>query len=255
MMRHQQVWLNGMDLASVHPSVLLQHINEGELKLTQRWNDRPGGGQMLLSNQYQQKEILIEFAIRDGRDYDRRLEAFTAVCQWAAGGGWLEVSSRPGQRIYVALSQMPTIGRLREWTETMSVHFLAGWYPFWEAVEPTMATGSGESGTISISAPGTAQSCLEAKITSSSGLTSIKLANDATGTEIIIARSTPITAGKEISIAYDDRHLMKITADGTELMRWRTGSDDILLNPGANTIRYELSASGTVQLIAGGAWM
>ena len=112
-MRHQQVWLNNVDLASVHPSVLLQHINEGELKLLQRWNDRPGGGQMLLSNQYQQKEIIIEFAIRDGRNYDRRLEAFAAVCQWAAGGGWLEISSRPGQKIFVTLSQMPVIGRLR----------------------------------------------------------------------------------------------------------------------------------------------
>lgn len=250
--RHQQVWLNGMDLASVHPSILLQHINEGELKLAQRWNDRPGGGQMLLSNQFQQKEILIEFAIRDGRDYDRRLEAFTAVCQWAVPGGWLEISSRPGQRIYVTLSQLPTIGRLREWTETMSVHFMAGWYPFWEDITPMTASASGsKTGTISIVAPGTAQSTLDAVI--GSGVKSVILANDATGTEIQISRTQAFSDG--ITIDHDERHLMRIMSGSAAIMKYRTGSDEIILNPGVNTIRYTLDTEAVVHLTAKGAWL
>ena len=251
-MRHQQVWLNNVDLASVHPSVLLQHINEGELKLLQRWNDRPGGGQMLLSNQYQQKEIIIEFAIRDGRNYDRRLEAFAAVCQWAAGGGWLEISSRPGQKIFVTLSQMPVIGRLREWTENMAIHFIAGWCPFWENVVPSTASGSGASGTINLFAPGNAQSKLSA-IIAGSGLTSVTLSCPATDTALWV--SNPSGLGGDVRIYHDDQNLLHITAGGVDVMRYRGGSDEVILNPGHNAINYSINTSASIQLIAGGAWM
>ena len=250
-MRHQQVWLNSVDLASVHPSVLLQHINEGELKLLQRWNDRPGGGQMLLSNQYQQKEIIIEFAIRDGRNYDRRLEAFAAVCQWAAGGGWLEISSRPGQKIFVTLSQMPVIGRLREWTETMAIHFVAGWCPFWESTVPSTASGSGASGTINLFAPGNAPSKLSAVVTGS--LTSVTLSCPATGTAFWV--SNPSGFDSVVRFFHDDRNLLHITSGGVDIMKYRGGSDEVILNPGNNVIAYQCNAAASIQLIAGGAWM
>lgn len=254
--RTQQVFLNGVDFATVHSSLLLQHINEGDLKLNQRWTDRPGFGQMLTTNGPQRREITIEFAIRDGRDYVNRLEAFTAVCAWAYDGGWLEVSDRPGQKIYVVPSQMPTIGRLREWTADMSIQFVAGWYPFWEETEPTTSTLTGvTSGSTTLTIPGNVQSCLAAKITSSSGLTSITLGVAETDTEITIERETAITAGKEIRLIYNDQHLLLINASGTDLMRWRTGSDNLLVNPGTATINYEFSAASNVQLIAGGAWL
>ena len=252
-MRHQQVWLNSVDLASVHPSILLQHINEGELKLLQRWNDRPGGGQMLLTNQYQQKEIIIEFAIRDGRNYDRRLEAFAAVCQWAAGGGWLEISSRPGQKIFVTLSQMPVIGRLREWTETMAIHFVAGWYPFWESVVPSTASASDVSGgSLEIFVPGNAPSKLSAIITGS-GLTSVTLSCTATSTGLWV--SNPSGLGGDVKFLHDDRGFLKITSGGVDVMKYRGGSDEVILNPGNNTVEYQFSAASSIQLIAGGAWM
>ena len=254
--RVQRVWLNGTEFASVHPALLLQHINEGDTKLTQKWMDRPGCGQILTGHAPQRREIHIEFAIRDGRDYARRVEAFSAACAWAYAGGWLELSDRPGQKIYVKLSQLPTLGRLREWTETMTIDFVAGWYPFFENKEPSTGSVTNVSqGSLSMFVPGNVQSCLGATVVSSSALSSIRLGVQETGTEILIAPSPSITAGAEIKLFYTNQHLLCITAGGTDLIRWRTGSDDLLVNPGANTINYQFDAASDLQLIAGGAWL
>lgn len=254
--RTQKVWLNSVDFDSVHPALLLQHINEGDLKLNQRWFDRPGGGQLLTTDEPQKREITIEFAIRDGRDYTRRMEAFQAASAWAYGGGWLEVSDRPGQRIYVVASQMPAIGRLREWTENMSIHFTAAWNPFWEEVAPYTAGLTGvTSGSVSMAIPGNTQSHLAARITPTAALSTLTLGVEETDTEITIAPATSIAAGTEIDLVYDSHHLLCITAGSTQLMRYRSGSDDLLVNPGTATISYAFSASCDVQLIAGGAWL
>lgn len=253
--RVQKVWLNGVEFSTVHPALLLQHINEGELKLSQRWTERPGGGQILNGNTRLQREITIEFAIRDGRDYARRMEAFTAICAWAQDGGWLEVSDRPGKRIRVELAQFPVIGKLRDWAEDMAIHFTAGWYPLWEECTPAVKSVAGSSGNVQLIVPGNTKSHLAVKITSSSALSSIVLGCDATNTEIRIAPATAIAANTEIKLGYDENHLMYITAGGAPIMRYRSGADDIILNPGACTVRYALNAEGAVQFLTGGAWL
>ncbi len=252
--RNQKVWLNGVDLITVHPAILLQQINEGDLKLNQRWMDRASGFQMLSVDAPQRKEIVIEFAIRDGRDFARRAEAYSAVCAWAYGGGWLEVSDRPGQKIRVACAQMPALGNLRDWTENISIRFIAGWYPFWENTAPIMANLQNvTSGSVMIAVPGNARSNLAATIVPSANIDSITLGVEETNTEITIA--TTITAGSNVHLRYTDEHFLCIDADGTDLLRWRTGSDDLILNPGTATIDYAFSGACNVTLIAGGAWM
>ena len=54
---------------------------------------------------------------------------------------------------------------------------------------------------------------------------------------------------------HDDRGLLKITAGGVDVMRYRGGSDEVILNPGHNAINYSINTSASIQLIAGGAWM
>lgn len=254
--RQQKVWLNSVELTTVHPAILLQQINESDLKMNQRWMDRAGGFQALSTDVPQRKEIVIEFAIREGRDYVRRAEAYSAVCAWAYGGGWLEVSSRPGQKLYVSCAQMPALGNLRDWTENISIRFIAGWYPYWESVAPYVATLQNvSSGSTVISVPGNHKSNLAATIVPGSDITSITLGVEETGTQIQITTSTAITAGTEIHLRYTDQHLLCIDAGGSDLMQYRTGADDLILNPGASTIDYAFSSACNVTFLAGGAWL
>lgn len=254
--RQQKVWLNGVDLLTVHPAILLQHINESDLKLNQRWMDRAGGFQLMTVNNPQRKEIVIELAIRDGRDFTRRTEAYTAVCAWAYGGGWLEISNRPGQRIYVACSQMPALGNLRDWTDNIAIHFVAGAYPFWEEKTPMIASAVGvTSGVSYLTVPGNAPSNITATIVPANNLTSIQLEVEETGTAIQLTDMQNITAGTEIHMTYTDQHILCIDADGTDIMKYRTGSDDLIANPGMATINYTFSTACNVTVHAGGAWL
>lgn len=253
--RQQKVWLNGVDLLTVHPAILIQHINESDLKLNQKWMDRAGGFQVLTGNAPQRKEIVIEFAIRDGRDFTRRTEAYTAVCAWAYSGGWLEVSNRPGKKIYVQCSEMPALGKLRDWTENLSIHFVAGWYPFWQETVPMIATATGVSSGLSyLTVPGNWPSNLDATITPTANLSSVSLEVDENGTELALTGMN-ITANTPVHIRHTEQHILCIDANGVDLMQYRTGSDDLILPPGMATINYQFSTACNVTFSAGGAWL
>lgn len=254
--RYQRVWLNGIDFASVHPALLLQHISESNPEISQKWSDRPGGGQILTGSQITHREITIEFAIREALDYMKRLEVYTAVCAWCSRGGWLEISSRLGKRIYVTVSKLPAIGKLREWNENLSITFTAGWYPYWQDIaEHTKTEYLVSNSTTTIFVSGNVPSGISARIVPSDALTDFALAVDATDSRITISPKTAIAAGAEVVIGYDNRHLLRITVDGTPLSAYRTGSDELIANPGAAMVGFFFNTPCNLFLTSRGAWL
>lgn len=254
--RNQSVWLNDVSLTTVHPSIIVQHISEGELEYNLNAIARPDYGMFVARNVPQKREITIEFAIRERLNYATRAEAFQAVCAWAADGGWLTLSDHPGQQIYVTCTKMPSLGRLREWNENLTVVFSAIQYPFWIAEYPSTKVLEGvTTGQTEISVTGTRKTCLECDITPvSDPLRNVMLLANGTSMNFNLTRNL-IPAGSTLRMFYDDMHYLRLIYNGTGMLQYRSGSDDIVLNPGAiNNIVYSFNTPCNVTFMARGVW-
>lgn len=243
MSRYQDAWLDGIQLSSVHPAIIVQHISESAPKKDTKTAVRPGGGTYLISNNVTEREITISVAIRQARDFITRTEAYNALVAWAVNGGMLELSNRPGLEIFVTCKEPPSLGRLRDWAEDISITFVAYWYPYWVDKIAQTASASGTSGTVDLSVLGTWPGCLEADITPTDGtLTTVTMSVDADGINV---SPISIASGHTLHLRYDERHLMHIEADGAQLMAQRYGVENIRLRPGIQTVTYEANTACT----------
>ena len=255
--RYQEVWLNDVALSAVHPAVLIQHIQENPPRMTQKTAARNGSGQWLTSNRIESREIVVSFAIREGIDFMKRAAACSAVAEWAVNGGKLILSDRPGQQIHVACTAVPAVGKLREWTNELTVTFTAYDWPYWMEQIPSTVSGTNmTSGTLTLPVTGTVPAVLEAEITpASAALTSLTLTGD--NGDSIALTSLNVAAESTLKLWYDDLHLLHITNGTTALLNKRTAAsaDDIRLKPGLRTITVAASTASTVKLMARGVYV
>lgn len=254
--RIQRAWLNDVEFTDAHPALILQHISEGEPKVKHTAVNRPGGGLIEYSRVLERREITLEFAIREGLDFAKRQEAYQAAQAWAWGGGWLKLSSHPGQRIYVSLTKAPALGRLREWTNDLSMTFTAVWYPFWQNIEPQTASVVGQSsGTVQLHVLGTAPSCLCAYIYPITDSLTSAIISTAESEMCISLESAPLSAGSQLAIEYDNNHLLNIHCGIFPLLRYRSGSDDLIMMPGYQSIAFSFNTACNVLFENRGVWL
>ena len=254
-MRDQHVYLNGVSLESAHPLILLQHIDEAAPEINNKTGDRVGSaGQFVTSSQLTVREITISFAVRERLDFAKRAEAVSAAAAWAASGGWLSLSSRPGLRIWVVPEDLPSVGRLRDWTDDITMLLAAYAWPLWSEITPNKAILEDVSTATSayLSVPGTWETRLEATITPTGAtLTGVTIAVDGqtmTLTGLTVAEDVPLR------IWWDENHLLRIEAAGTGLLAKRTG-DDLVLTPGRHQVTVTCSTASDVTLMARGCYL
>lgn len=254
-MRDQHVYLNGVSLETAHPSILLQHIDESAPKADVQTAARGGApGAFVTSAQLRERAVTILFAVREAKDFTIRADAVSAAAAWAAGGGWLSLSSRPGLRLWVTPTELPSIGRLRDWTDDISLTLTAFHWPWWQEESPTAvtATGVGSTGTeITVPVTGCAPAGLEAEITPGDALTGVTLTS---GGRTMTLSNLSVASGTKLSVYYDERHLLRIEAGGTGLLGKRTG-DDLVLQPGRRAVTVACSTASTVKLWARGCYL
>lgn len=255
--RHQEAWLDNVSLTSCHPALLLQHITESGLKVANKTAQRPMGGMYHLQSLPESRTVTLEIAIREARDFARRLEAYQALCAWTREGGWLQLSSHPGQEIYVACSKMPDLGRLREWTRELTVELTAYWFPYWVDRIPTKVSGSGASGSLSLPVVGTARGTLDATINPTGGkLTTLTLTTPESSMSMSFGTTDGIASGGTLSIYRDDRHLLHIRST-KELLKYKVPStdDELYVSPGQNTISWTANVACSVTFAAKGVYV
>lgn len=263
-MRVQQAWIDDVPITNASAKIILQHIEEKPLELSQVVANRPYGGQYLVSNQPTKREIVLHFAIKEGLDFESRLSVYQAVCSWCKSG-WLRLSDHPGQRIYVHPIIYPDLGKLRDWADDLSVTFAAYWFPYWQAISPTELTSSGTSGSLSIpKLGGTYNGILDLSITpASDSLTSLTIrtyCNTTTKLSDMYFSLTlsPVSAGQTLTFAHDERGLLTVVQGGTGLLGRRSiaSSDDLLLLPGvSNRIYYSANTVVSVTARYREAWI
>lgn len=253
-MRDQRVWLNGVEFGSAHPKLLLQHITEAPPEVEVKTTARAGApGQYVTGLVPSRRQITVEFAVREALDFAARAEAVSAAAAWAWGGGWLELSSRPGLRIRVEPTELPGPNRLREWTQTLRMVLTAHSWPLWEEVNPSSASGTGTSLTLQLPVGGTFETRLEAEITPQSGtLTSAEITADG---QTMTLSGLSVAAGTALKIFYDERHLLHIEAGSAGLLGKRTG-DDLALTPGTrHAVGVTVNTACAVTVRARGCWL
>jgi len=258
--RNQSVWLNNVSLTTVHPSIIVQHISEGELEYNQILMTRPQFGNLIARNSPSEREITIEFAIRERLNYATRVAAIQAVYKWAADGGVLRLSSHPGQEIYVTCKKLPALGRLREWNEDLQIVFSANEFPFWVDQEPITVTYEEELAISGELYPvGTCTGFLEADITPTRAINHFSLGNNDFVNFFEVEAPTAVdlaAAGETIRVYYDNHHYLHIANNTEELLKYRTGADDIITYPGVyNNVMFSAGIACKVVFKARGVYL
>ena len=254
-MRDQHVYLNGISLEDAHPLILLQHIDESAPEITTKTGERAGApGQFVTASTPTVREITITFAVRERLDFTKRAEAVSAAAAWAMSGGWLSLSSRPGLRMWVIPEELPSVGRLRDWTDDIMLVLAAYDWPFWTEASANSVTLEGveNEDAAYISVPGTWDTRLEAVITSRNG--ALASAEISVGDQTMTLSGLSVAEDVPLRIWWDEHHLLRIEAAGTGLLGKRSG-DDLVLKPGRHEVTVTVSTTCDVKLMARGCYL
>lgn len=249
--RVQTVSLNGVSLTSLSPLILLQHIDERAPEWDVKTADRVGApGAFVTQMRPTKREVQITFAVRERLNFENRAGVVSAVMAWMQSGGYLTLSSRPGYRLAVVPTEMPNVGKLRDWTQDITFTLTAFAWPYWEQVTPTEISLSGNNSyTGEITVGGNAETAIEADIKGTSGmLTTVTLT---VGGQTMSLADLTVAKNSTMKIWRDERHLLRITNGANTLLSKRTG-DDLNFAPGTYEYSIATNATSTVKLWARG---
>lgn len=256
--------LNGTELHSIAPEIYIQRINEEAPVMEVSAGDRAcGEGQHLNSIRRKTADISIQFSIDvPKRETLRRAEILQQVNAWAAAGGDLTVNYRDRQKMRVRCASLPGIDGIDRWTENYEITLRAFEIPYWVSMDKTSvtiaATSSGDT-TMRIRETGGGLLCCEA--TNSSGSTVNTAAIAANGRNFTFS-SLGLADGEKLRCDYDENGIQRIriqASGGT----WRSAmaaraaisNDDIILNPGLNTVYVSSGAALAWTVWTFGRWI
>lgn len=248
------VSLNGIDLQTVSPYIILQEVNEGRPQISYTAASGASGiGQFVTQKQRQYVDINVKFSILLMKGAEMlRADILNAVNEWAAAGGALSVSYRPNVHIDVVMFQQMTVGNVKKFNSDYQITFRAYDVPYWVDDSPTTVTGR----TATLQLSGNAPSLLNARIVNdgNSATTKIKIA---VGQKFIELDGISIAKNASVEITHNGS-IMTIKSGETSLLAKRTkeSADDLWLNPGTNQITCtSTGGSCSFTLYAFGRWM
>lgn len=258
MVTQYRAWLDGKPLDAL-PGVCIVGIDESYPQMSTKTEPRGwGAGTTFLTEARRSLTVAIRFELPNGTQVERNA-ALDMIRAWCAPG-WLTISTRPGKRLRVRPSDLPTMVNHR-YDTTFTVRLTAYEQPYWESESPALATING-SGSETIYTPGTEKTAvctLRAENTGSTICNSLTVTVDATVQRFELLGLAP---GETLALDYDDHSLLQImirTADGVERSAYASRtpeSDDDLLAPcgKACTVRVEADGNLKTTIMARGRW-
>ena len=248
------VLLNDVSLESLDSNIYVSDIAYRAAQL-QRENTRIQGRDGMYSGKeyISGSTVVVSFAVRR-YDTQGRQATVQEIIRWAINGGWLKTSDRPGQMMYVKCSGLPAVTSALRWTDTLSVEFTALDYPFWVEEVPVEVTLTKDQ-TKTLYVPGVYKACAEATITAGAALTSLTVA---CGDTQMALDGVSVPNGGVIKIQYiGEHHLLDIRYNNESLLAYRTpeSDDDLIAQPGDNSVTFTPNAAATCQLSVKGVWL
>lgn len=259
MLTHNACWLDRQGLQDIDDAIAVLDIQEAGATINTQAVQLVGlDGSRIIRRQRASLQVNILLAVRE-QNIPRRQAIIQRINRWARGGGYLEVSDRPGQRLRVTLDTPLTVSSALRWTQTLTLSFMAYERPYWESIQETAArfdaAASVHNGSLRL--PGDAPYALaEAELTSAQGGTGDVTV--AVGDTSITLENVSLAAGDVIRIGYDDSAVLRITRGEESLLAHRTArsSDDLLAVPGrSNDVRILAPVDVQATISARGCWL
>ena len=257
MILSRRVALGDVQLDELHERIVIRSINPGAPQKSIQTVTRMGGcGQRITGEHFETLDVTVEFGIDVGRrEMALRREIFDMVIAWALRKGWLTVSWMPNRRFWVDRVEIPSTGDLWNWTESMTLTFKAYNVPFWQ--DMTAAASSAKlvtEGSVVLDVPGNVQTVLDAEFVNKSGQTINKLSLTV-GSQKIAFTNLGLGGTESMVISHGTDGLLRITAGGRSVLSQRTGSDDLYVNPGTNTVIIKAERAGDLTVSAFGRYL
>lgn len=256
MARHVEAWMDGTRLSDIGP-IIIQDVNELPPDMEITYGVRAiRSGQNIQKYRRKSLRLTIEAAVRELFDLGKRTAVQQAMAGWASGS-ILELSSHPGQQLHVICKNVPTLGKIRDYTSILSIELEADIIPFWEEKMSNEVTGTGSSGSATLLIPGTASEIpVEATFTPSGTITTLTVTVVCGGVTRSIALSG-FSTSSAVVFGRDSQDRLTITAGSSSLLPYRLASsaDDLIVPHGNATVSWSASGSGTMKFSARGRWL
>lgn len=248
-----QCALDGVGLHTLDDAIIVTDIQEHPPVMRQSAAIRARyEGSLLTCNARQSLTVTIRFLIRE-YDVVRRKAVMRKIAAWAAGGKYLTIGDRPGQRLRVSAEISPTLTSALKWTEELSLSLTARATPYWQAETPVAAAaGPGTSGTVSLTPNGDAPRCFLEFHAVNQGSGALNRLTVGTPGASITLSGLGLAPGAAVDVAYDEHGLLTLPA------RFRTAqsSDDLPLSTGlANAVSYSADQPVAIHFSARGFYL
>ena len=229
--------LDGSELLSLDPRLYIEDIEE-QIRTDVRTAGRALGGKMLCGPVARESlTVTLRFLIKE-KDRAERARILARVNGWAKRG-WLTVSTRPWQRLYVVCTQ-PADGASLRWSEPARLVWTAADWPYWMGTAPYTVAVSGESDAAWLCPEGTGDYYAEAELVNRSGDVIDEISFFYGGGEKMAFSGLGLRDGAAFRLFYDERHLLRAEADGVPALHCLSADsqDEIRLPPGRNSVIY-----------------
>lgn len=253
MMGRYEAMLNGINLTSVDPAILITDISYSVpnydvngITIAKRHGSR------IQAQRKSETSCTITFAIR-AYDTAERNRICQQVVFWARDGGELQTSDRDGQKLKCICTAYPTIQSALRWTDSLSITFTAYTLPWWQEVAEQRLILNGTSGNSTLYVPGTApEAMVEVKVTPTQLITWVHLS---VRNRVLSLGGMTIGGGDPIVISYDDNMIQSIKVRGISLLPNRSGVDDLIAVCGKpNSVAFSADGDCQVVFTARGLW-
>lgn len=239
--------LGGKSLRHLDSRIVIRNIQDSAEE-NALFADNPVAGKRLLSARRDSLQVTLTFTVWEFQRLADRMQAIQAANAWAAAGGFLTVSTRPGQRLRVRCTGYAQAQDLRNYQEEMSLTFTAAGTPFWEEEKERAITLTGASASGSMLCGGTVSGDNAARAEFAVKATggTLNTLTVTVGDTSMSFSSLGIAQGNTLTLAYDNRGFQRIYQGSNSKLSRRSAAskDDLLAPPGS--VAFAVSANVAV---------
>ena len=252
--------LGGTQLDAVDSLIMVKGVSTLAPKEREITAQTGGSGLRFVEKTRDSLEVQVRIGLRlFDDDMDDREELLEKVNAWASAlPAWFTTTQKPDRRLYVESVQLPAAGDPYEWTNEYTYTFTAYEDPYWQNdTATTKALTQGNTGSDSITVPGSAESFADVTVQNKSGdtLNGITISingNEMTFADLGLANNGTLTIDHVIA---NGVMVLRAKIGNTSVLANRTGADDFITKPGNNAISYSADGSAIVTVSVKGRYL
>ncbi len=255
MKREVDVFLNSVALRDVHDKIIATYADDSapEDELTTASAARLPGKNVVFKKRTN-LNVTISFKVRELYNLNTRMDVINAVNRWAAKGGSLALSYRPGQTLNVVLIQPATPGNIRDYNTELKLVFTSDGSPYFQDTNSNTRQLVGSSMSTQFATTGTAPSPVDAAIYFIKAATYL---NIVVGSTSIRLSGLSLPERAYVTITHDDMGIASIMYGNVSLFPFLTDdSGDNLFTEGSITdLSFDTDGDVEITFTSGGRYL